>query len=257
MSTVQHVLTYTSRRTLAQKLSRPVYTIDLRNHGDSPHHPTHTYAAMSEDVEKFLRSEQSLSSTKPILIGHSMGAKVAMTLALRRPSAYSGIVPLDNSPVDAALKSDFAHYVRGMLETESQDPPLSKQSDADKILEKYESSLPIRQFLLTNLVKDPEDKKKLKWRIPLGTLSKSLDNMADFPFKDPEQTRFEGPVLVIRGGESRYVADETLPVMGRFFPRFELVDIQGAGHWVVSEAFQECVDAVVDWTRRVVDQEAS
>lgn len=212
---------------------------------------------MSTDVEHFLKSQPELSKTKPILIGHSMGAKVAMTLALRKPTAYSGIVPLDNSPVDAALKSDFATYVRGMLEIEAHDPPIAKQSDADKILEKYESSLPIRQFLLTNFVKDPEDKTKMKWRIPLTTLSKSLDNMADFPFKDPEVARFERPVLVIRGGESRYVADETLPVMGRFFPRFELVDIQGAGHWVVSEAFEECVNAVVDWTRREIDEEAS
>lgn len=211
---------------------------------------------MSEDVEQLLRNEPSISNQKPILIGHSMGAKVAMTMALRSPTRYSGIVPLDNAPVDAALKSDFAHYVRGMMEIESQDPPLSKQSDADKILSKYESNLPIRQFLLTNLVKDPKDNTKMKWRVPLGTISKSLDNMADFPFKDPDQARYEGPVLVIRGGKSRYVADETLPVMGRFFPRFELVDIKGAGHWVVSEAFEDCVDAVVDWTRRVVDQEA-
>lgn len=209
---------------------------------------------MSEDVEHLLRTEPAFSKTKPILIGHSMGAKVAMTLALRKPTSYSGIVPLDNSPVDAALKSDFATYVRGMLEIEAHSPPITKQSDADKMLEKYESSLPIRQFLLTNLVKDPEDKTKMKWRIPLGTLSKSLDYMADFPFKDPEVARFERPVLVIRGGESRYVADETLPVMGRFFPRFELVDIQGAGHWVVSEAFEECVNAVVDWTKRNIDQ---
>lgn len=206
---------------------------------------------MSEDVEHFIRSN-GLFETKPILIGHSMGAKVAMTCALRKPDRYSGIVPLDNAPVDAALKSDFGIYVRAMQEIESQ--TITRQSDADKILAKYEESLPIRQFLLTNLVKS-EDKKTLRWRIPLSTLAKNLDNMADFPFKDPEEARFEGPCLVVRGSESRYVADETLPVFGRFFPRFEVVDVPG-GHWVVSEAFEQTKNAVIEWCKRVVDQDS-
>jgi len=210
---------------------------------------------MSEDVENFLNTTDSLAAAKPILIGHSMGAKVAMTCALRKPSAYSGIVPLDNAPVDAALKSDFSTYVRAMQEIENHNPPLVKQSDADTILEKYESNLAIRQFLLTNLVKDEKDKKTLRWRVPLAILAKNLDNMGDFPYKGSDEVRFEGPTLVVRGGDSRYVADEALPVIGKFFPRFELVDIPGAGHWVVSEKFQESVDAVVEWCRRVVDQD--
>lgn len=184
-----------------------------------------------------------------------MGAKVAMTLALRNPKLYTGVVPVDNAPVDAALKSDFGTYVRAMQEIEATDPPITRQSDADKILQKYEKEIAIRQFLLTNLVKDPKDpeKKRLRFRVPLNTLAKALPDMADFPFTDPERYRFEGPCLVIRGGESRYVADETLPVMGRFFPRFELVDVPGAGHWVISERFEECVRAVVDWVGRCVD----
>lgn len=210
---------------------------------------------MSSDVEHFIKDQASIAKAKPILIGHSMGAKVAMTCALRSPTAYSGIVPLDNAPVDAVLKSDFGNYMRAMQEIEAHDPPLTKQSDADKILEKYEPNIGIRQFLLTNLMKSPEDKSSLVWRVPLAILAKHLDNMGDFPFKDPDQARFEGPTLVVRGGDSKYVADETLPVFGRFFPRFELVDIPGAGHWVVSEAFDETTRAVVEWTKRVVDQD--
>lgn len=244
-------------RTLAKQLSRAVYTLDLRNHGDTPHHPVHNYTAMAIDVEKFLTIHHNEFSHPPILIGHSMGAKVAMTLALRQPTKYSGIVPLDNAPIDAALRSDFGTYIRGMLEIENAHPPITKQSDADAILAKYTSQLEIRQFLLTNLVKDPKDpeRKKLVWRIPLTTLAKQMDQMGDFPFKDPEQVRFEGPCLVIRGIDSKYVADETLPIFGKFFPRFEVVDVK-AGHWVVSEAFEETTGAVVEWVRRVVDQDS-
>lgn len=210
---------------------------------------------MSTDVEHFLQNTDSLATSKPILIGHSMGAKVAMTCALRKPNGYSGLVPLDNAPVDAALKSDFGIYVRAMQEVEAHKPPLTKQSDADKILEKYEGNVAIRQFLFTNLVKDPKDKKKLMWRVPLGILARNLDNMGDFPYKGDDEVRYEGPTLIIRGADSRYVADESLPVIGKFFPRFELVDIVGAGHWVVSEKFEDTVAAVVEWCRRVVDQE--
>ena len=58
--------------------------------------------------------------------------------------------------------------------------------------------------------------------------------MGDFPFKDPEQARYDGPTLVIRGTKSHYVPDETIPLIGRFFPRFQIIDIK-SGHWVISE----------------------
>lgn len=91
----------------------------------------------------------------------------------------------------------------------------------------------MRQFLLTNLIRVP-DSKALQWRIPLQSLAQQLDLMGDFPFRDPEQARYEKPTLIIRGTRSPYVADEALPIIGLFFPRFELVDIE-AGHWVISE----------------------
>ncbi|EXJ86472.1 hypothetical protein A1O3_03423 [Capronia epimyces CBS 606.96] len=259
----------TLSKALAKDLSRPVYTIDLRNHGDSPHSPVHDYSSMAEDVEHFLKKQNIV---RPTLIGHSMGAKVAMTLALRAPGQYSGLVPVDNAPVDAALKSDFGKYVQAMREVEEHQPPITKQSEADKILAKYESDLTIRQFLLTNLVKKPAggddhhahrtgehrhaQKTELRFRIPLHTLAKALPAMADFPFKDPDQARYDGPTLVVRGNKSHYVADETLPLIGRFFPRFELLSFD-CGHWVMSEKFEEFRAGVVEWVGRAVDEEES
>lgn len=228
---------------------------------------------MATDVEQFIRAQ---NLTRPTLIGHSMGAKVAMTLALRSPQNYSALIPVDNAPVDAALKSDFGKYVNAMREIEEQQEKaqhgtgarIEKQSDADKILAKYESDISIRQFLLTNLVKMPRKgstphkvgdhhhahKMELRFRIPLQTLAKSLPAMADFPFKDPDVARFEGPTLVVRGTKSHYVSDETLPLIGRFFPRFELLDCD-CGHWVMAEKFEEFRAGVVEWVQRVVDRE--
>lgn len=218
-------------RVFARELKRPVYAIDLRNHGDSSHDPRHDYTALAEDVEAFLESNRLDNAT---LIGHSMGAKTAMTVALRRRVPIANLIPVDNAPVDAALKSDFGKYVQGMRKVE--DAHVKKQSEADAILQDYESALPIRQFLLTNLIRAEDGSQR--FRIPIRYLANALDDMADFPFKDPDETRFEGPTLFVRGTKSHYVADEMLPIIGRFFPRFEVADIE-SGHWVISEKPEE------------------
>lgn len=163
-----------------------------------------------------------------------MGAKAAMAVALRKRSPIASLISVDNAPVDAALKSDFAKYVQGMRRVE--DASVTKQSEADAILKDYEEALPIRQFLLTNLYRAPDGTQK--WRIPIKYLANALDNMADFPFTDPEETRFGGPTLFVRGTKSHYVADEMLPTVGRFFPKFELADVE-AGHWLISEKPEE------------------
>jgi pimeloyl-ACP methyl ester carboxylesterase len=169
-----------------------------------------------------------------------------MTLALRNPHSISALIPVDNSPVDATLKSDFSRYVQGMRVVE--DAQVTKQSDADAILQKYEEALPIRQFLLTNLTRSPETN-AVKFRIPIKTLASSLSHLGDFPFRDPDESRYEGPTLFVRGTKSHYVADEALPLIGRFFPRFELLDIE-SGHWVISEKPEEFRRGVVDFLQR-------
>nr|POF18022.1 abhydrolase domain-containing protein c22h12.03 [Quercus suber] len=224
-------------KVLARDLHSPVYALDLRNHGDSSHHPRHDYNVLAEDVELFLRSMELENST---IIGHSMGAKTAMTVALRQNVRIANLIPVDNAPVDAALKSDFGKYMQGMRKIEASG--CTKQSEADAILQEYEEALPIRQFLLSNLMTGEDGKKK--FRIPIHHLAPALDNMADFPFKDPDEARFSGPTLMVRGTKSRYVADEMLPIIGRFFPKFEVVDVE-SGHWVISEKPEDFRRAVI------------
>lgn len=74
--------------------------------------------------------------------------------------------------------------------------------------------------------------------MPLHILAKSLDHLGDFPFKNPSEVRFVKPALFVRGTLSKYVPDEVIPLIGQFFPMFELVDID-AGHWVISEKPEE------------------
>jgi pimeloyl-ACP methyl ester carboxylesterase len=160
-----------------------------------------------------------------------MGAKTVMTMALRDPNCCDNIIAVDNAPVDAALLSDFPKYVEGMKKVEA--AKVQSQKEADKILEPFAKELPVRQFLLTNLWR-PKPDEPYRFKIPVNILAQSLGNLGDFPFKDPDTTSFNKRVLIVRGTNSPYVSDEMLPIIGRFFPRFEVVDIE-SGHWVISE----------------------
>lgn len=182
---------------------------------------------MAADVEHFLSTHGLKSS---ILIGHSMGAKTAMAVALRSPSLVDRLIVVDNAPVEAGLTSSFPKYVQAMRRIE--DAGITSQKQADEILKEYEPNLGIRQFLLTNLKKvekEGEGKMTYGWRIPVKWLGSALDQMGAFPYH-PDRERYEKPTLFVRGTQSHYVPDETLPIIGRFFPRFEMKDIE-CGHW--------------------------
>ncbi|KAI2643465.1 alpha beta hydrolase fold family [Xylaria nigripes] len=232
-------------KVLARDLKRHVYTLDLRNHGESPHVPRHDYMAMADDVAGFI-SEHGLK--EPTLIGHSMGAKTAMALALDQPSLISDIVAVDNAPVSTILSRNFAKYIQGMRQIEAAD--ITRRSDADSMLSTYESDLAVRQFLLGNLHRttsdETEGKEVIKFQIPIDILGKNLDNMGEFPFHNPDEHRFEKPALFVRGTRSKYIPDEIIPTIGRFFPRFSLADID-AGHWVISEKPAEFLRVVIEF----------
>ncbi|OGE47575.1 hypothetical protein PENARI_c041G11155 [Penicillium arizonense] len=231
-------------KALARDLKCQIFALDLRNHGQSFHAAEHNYSVMAEDIQEFIQ-QQKLD--KCVLIGHSMGAKAAMAVALLSPDRVSALIPVDNAPVNAALKSDFPKYVRGMQKVEAE--KVSKQSDANKILEDYEESLPIRQFLLTNLVRSEEDN-TLKFRVPLSVIGRSLDNMADFPFKESDNLKYDGPTLFVRGTRSQYVSDDTMPAIKKFFPNAQIADVE-AGHWLISENPEAFRQAVVKFLEKV------
>lgn len=258
-----------NNRTVAKKLSlqmsRDVYCVDLRNHGDSGHSTRHDYPALAADVEQFIANEKL---HKPILIGHSMGAKTVMAVALRKPDLPKYVIPVDNAPIDYNYSSGlkFAQYVRGLLEiTEKKTNAVVSRKAADAVLAQVEPELAVRQFVMTNLErKKKEELEKefeenrdvysdiskvpiFKSKVPLRDLGKAIDsgNIAIFPF-DSRVSRYSGPTLFIRGTESPYISDEVIQAIGAFFPKFEIRDIK-AGHWVISEQPDEFVRVVEDW----------
>jgi pimeloyl-ACP methyl ester carboxylesterase len=239
---------------LAKILNTDVYCIDLRNHGDSPHGLPHNYQAMSADVEEFINNHKLI---KPIIIGHSMGAKCAMAVNLNKPDLCSGLISIDNAPVDFTAGSTgfskFGKYIAALQEIEHNGSKLHSLKDCDLILSKIESSIPIRQFLLTNMRKTKSNNNNnnnnnnggYKSRVPLDIIAHELNNVSAWPYS-PINNHWNGPSLFIRGTQSAYIADEYLSAVGEFFPAFQCVDID-AGHWVVAEKPKEFVEIVVRW----------
>ncbi|ODQ68476.1 alpha/beta hydrolase fold protein [Nadsonia fulvescens var. elongata DSM 6958] len=215
-------------RTLSHSLKREVYCVDLRNHGTSAHNPRHDYPAMANDIERFI--EKKMDGQKVILVGYSMGAKVAMAVGLRRPELAEALVCVDNAPVDARLSSDFGMWIRAMKQINQVEITSMKQ--ANEIMEKYDKRKHVQAYVLSNMIKDKKTK-TYNFRIPVDILGKALDHVGDFPY-DPQTQRYTGPTLIIRATESTFVADETLPVTGLFFPNFNLKDVK-SDHWIIIE----------------------
>lgn len=228
---------------------------DLRNHGASPHVDSMTYRDMASDVERFF-DDHKLKRTA--LIGHSLGGKVVMALALnphRRSDMLSHLVSVDMSPAEGPISPEFMvrcvltqQYARTMLEIDQ--AGIESRNEADKILQKVESNLGVRQFLLTNLERSGD---KMRFRIPVQTMLRSLDEIGRFPYAPgadgaaPER-QWEGPTLFIKGAKSKYINPHNTPLLRAYFPRAELIELP-TGHWCQSEEprkFMEDVRAFLE-----------
>jgi pimeloyl-ACP methyl ester carboxylesterase len=157
-----------------------------------------------------------------------MGGKVAMVLALQRPSLVERLCVVDISPVDYEGLSNFADYVTGMRSLD-----LTRMTDrqtADRELQPYVPDPTVRGFLLQNLRRDGPG---WHWQMNLDLLGDQLAELAGWP--DLQLEPYLGPVLWLAGAQSGYVRTEYAPLMRRLFPKVQLVTVKNAGHWVHSE----------------------
>ncbi|KAF8896677.1 Alpha/Beta hydrolase protein [Infundibulicybe gibba] len=224
---------------------RPVYTLDLRNQGTSPHVSPMTYQHMAADVLHFLR-KHSLSNVS--LLGHSMGGKVAMTVALSAsvassPGLLSNLIIEDITPKRAPLAPDFRRYIEAMEKIEAKGVKTLKE--ANEVLDAYEQDRAIRTFLLTNLVLPKCPSTPAKFQIPLPILGNAIDEIGSFPYESGQRT-WDGRALFVKGARSTWVNGQSLPVAQSFFPRMKLQELD-TGHWVHAEKPSEFKQVVLDF----------
>ncbi|XP_057256216.1 protein ABHD11 isoform X1 [Pezoporus wallicus] len=220
--------------------SGTVLTLDARNHGSSPHSALMTYEVMSLDVQHLLTR---LGITKCILLGHSMGGKTAMTLALQRPDLVERLISVDIGPTSTAPVSEFSAYISAMKSVKIPDG-LSRSAArqlADHQLRPVVQHAQLRQFLLTNLV---EVEGHYVWRVNLDAISQHLVDIMNFPVFHKS---YPGPALFLGGSDSPYIRSEDYPEIQRLFPKADIQYIAGAGHIVHQDKFGEFITAVLNF----------
>ncbi|KAK2787196.1 hypothetical protein FQN53_005620 [Emmonsiellopsis sp. PD_33] len=232
---------------LAKDLSTQVFALDLRNHGDSGHHPKHGYMEMALDVEAFIKGHGFKTAS---VIGHSMGAKTALALALHSPELVSSVVAVDNCPIRLPVPDEFKKYLTALAAVERS--KIRTHLEGDKILAEYEESPTIRLWLLSNFVRDKK-LPHLKLRLPLDILRTAIGPIGDFPYSTEDEPKkvFHGPTLFIRAQDSFYIPHSAFPVISSFFPHSQIKNV-ACGHWVVQELPQQFRQMVVDFLRTEV-----
>jgi esterase len=226
-------------QTHAKRLSEyyRVILVDLRNHGHSPWSDEFSYVVMAEDVEALFRS---LDLSKVILLGHSMGGKVAVNFAQRFPSYLEKLIVVDIGV--KAYPQHHDHIIAGMHAIDLE--RIKIRSEAEAILKQHIDSNGVRQFILKNLYW--QEKGQLAWRMNLPVLeAKMSEVLAEVP-----EIEVMLPTLFIRGELSGYIRDEDIAELEERFADSQLVTIQGAGHWVHAEAPEEFLDAVLSFCLR-------
>jgi pimeloyl-ACP methyl ester carboxylesterase len=210
-----------------------VFALDLRNHGASPWASEMSYDQMAEDVRAF-PARRGLPAAA--VIGHSMGGKVAMRLALTHGGQVERLVVVDVAPV--AYRRSFNAYIDAMRGLDLSG--INRRSEADALLADKIQDRGVRGFLLQNLASGEDG---LAWRVALQALADNMPELVGFPAPGPDE-RYEGPTLFVTGGRSDYVRPEHRAEILRLFPRAELVAIEGAGHWVHADAPERFLDVV-------------
>lgn len=207
---------------ISKRLSdtRHVTTADMRNHGQSFWADSHSYPEMAADLASVLDAPSDV-------IGHSMGGKAAILLALRNPEKVNRLVVADIAPV--AYSHSQMQYIDAMRRVDLSS--VDTRSDADAQLAAYVDDPGIRAFLLQSL-----DVNKRRWRLNLDVLADEMEKIVGFP---EVEGRFDGPTLFLTGGESDYVLPEHRPRIKELFPHARFAKIPGAGHWLHAEKPRE------------------
>ena len=210
--------------------SRPVITVDMRNHGDSPRAMTQSYPDMAGDLAEVVLANGGIAD----ILGHSMGGKAAMVLALSAPSLARKLIVADIAPV--AYSHDQSLNIAAMSGLDLSG--LTSRSIADARLSKTVIDATLRAFFLQSLdlrVSPPA------WRLNLHVLAQEMASIVGWPNPTGQ---FDGPALFLSGADSNYVLPEHHSLILAQFPHASFTRIQGAGHWVQAEKPREFEQAV-------------
>lgn len=210
---------------IAKRLSDQffVITVDLRNHGDSPWLDTHNYHVMADDLVEVINS----LNIKPNIIGHSMGGKAAMVLALKRPNLVRNLIIADIAPVK--YEHDQSQFIEAMQKVDLS--KVEKRSDATLALSKFVEDKSLQNFFTQSL-----DIKAKRWKLNLKVLRSEMSEILSFPKIESE---FSGHSLFLKGEKSDYIKSEHRKLIKSLFTKARFATFKEAGHWLHAEKPRE------------------
>jgi len=211
---------------IAKRLSdlRRVVTVDMRNHGQSPWDDSNTYSDMAADLAEVIEAQGAPMD----VVGHSMGGKAAMMLAVTRPDLLRRLIVADIAPV--AYSHSQSHLIEAMRKIDLAE--VTTRGDADRQLEPHVPEAGVRAFLLQSL-----DVKAKAWRLNHDVLERFMDDIVGWP--DGVTGQFEGPTLFLSGASSDYVLPDHRPLIKALFPQARFAKIPQAGHWLHADKPRE------------------
>ena len=223
---------YTQAKMFGEKYH--VYLLDQRNHGQSPHTAVHDYKLLAEDLKNFLTEKEI---KEPIIIGHSMGGKTAMNMAIAYPALVKLLVVVDIAPKSYPVRHDT--IIDGLKALDL--TKITSRKEADEALAEYVPEAGVRQFLLKNL--NRKQAGGFEWKINLNVLDANIEKMGEGLQYEGE---FSKPTLFIRGIRSNYILDEDYDRIHELFTTSTIVSLD-TSHWVQAEKPQEFVDSVLEF----------
>jgi len=209
-----------------------VHAVDQRNHGRSFHSDTFHYAAMADDLLRYMDANGIERAT---IMGHSMGGKTAMHFAVHHPERVERLVVVDIAPRWYPIHHREILNALLALDLGSVD----SRGDAEAELLKHIPQPAIAQFLLKNLYWNQDQ--QLAWRFNLTVLNQHIENVGEAL---PDRSTFSGPTLFLKGERSDYITPNDGPLIHLHFPNSSVVEIPGAGHWVHAENPKALLEAI-------------
>jgi len=223
-----------------------VYLLDLRNHGQSPHYQTHSYKTMRDDVLDLMDTQKI---QKAIILGHSMGGKLAMRIAMDAPERINALIVVDIAPKNYTSQNNkntlrHRHILKTMLSLKLEE--FTTRNAIDEILQKAIPERRVRQFIMKNLKRN--DDLSFSWKLNLPVIASAMKQMMQGFSETEIVTHLMGfPVLFIKGENSSYIQESDKKQIQEIFPLAEIKTISNAGHWIHSEQPKELTNLIMNF----------
>jgi len=213
-----------------------VYLVDVRNHGRSPHYPTHSYAEIAADLNQWMEEQWIYEAT---LVGHSMGGKAAIQYAYDYPDHLDKLIVVDIVP--KTYSGGHESIIRALQAVPIDQ--VTSRSEVEASLQTTISDRGVILFLMKNLTRKKEGGFQWKMNLPVIANNYTSQIMASPTYQD----RIEVDTLFVRGSKSNYISDADLPLLDNLFSQYRLETCHGAGHWVHADKPEELITLFKDF----------